>query len=57
MEEIEKADFRAVLSDVPWCWTSQNVAELLFKEFPYLLGYKRKDPFEIILFLLSLIND
>jgi hypothetical protein len=30
---------------------------LLYKEFPYLYGYRRKDPFDTILHFFNAINE
>jgi hypothetical protein len=55
--QLESAEYRAVYADVPVVLTRQAVWELLAKEFPALLGYQRKDPFDTVLHLLSLLNE
>lgn len=57
VKQIHSGQYRAIYSDVPISRNRQTISELIYKEIPRLLGYHRKDPFEMVLYLLGLLDE
>jgi hypothetical protein len=56
-KQIYFGQYRAIYSDVPFSRNRQTISEMIYKELPRLRGYHRKDPFEMVLYLLGLLDE
>lgn len=57
MQQLDEARYRAIHTDVALPRIRQKLDELFYRLKPRLLTYQRKDPFELVLFLLQQLHE